>query len=406
MPRHVILLSLDWIREKDPRTSLGHASILAKLRTVPDLSVTSLVFAVNHPGFDRTDVLNALFAAAANHAESDIAIGAYIWNEATVQWLLPRLRAGGFQGRIILGGPQISYAPAGVDALYPDADLFIRGYAEDSMATLLAGDIHRRIGGVSGRGSDTSSDSGLIELASLPSPYLSGALPITPFVRWETQRGCVFACSFCQHRESGARLRQNLLSSHRVADEVDLFCRAGVADIAVLDPIFHSNPEGPAILRRFAANQYRGQISLQCRFEMVDADFLDACAGLNVRLEFGLQTVQRAEMLAIGRMNDLGKSGAAIAELHRRGIDFEVTLMYGLPNQTLASFRESLRWCADRGVPVLKAWPLMLLRGTKLERERDRWGLVENDDEIPVVVRSNSFTEEEWRAMGELARGD
>lgn len=82
---------------------------------------------------------------------------------------------------------------------------------------------------------------------------------------------------------------------------------------------------------------------------------------------------------------------------------FEVSLIYGLPTQTLASFQETVRWCQDRGVPVLKAFPLMLLRGTDLDRQRDTWRLVESIGPIPVVVESDSFTRSEWEQMRDLA---
>ena len=174
-------------------------------------------------------------------------------------------------------------------------------------------------------------------------------------------------------------------------------------DIAVLDPIFHTNPAAVDILRQFGEAGFGGRISLQSRFELIDDDFLDACAGLDVRLEFGLQTVQRAEMRAVGRMNDLLKADAVIGALHRRGIPFEVSLIYGLPEQTLASFKASVRWCQERAVPTLKAFPLMLLRGTGLDRDRARWGLVESADDVPVVVRSSSFSRSDWEAMRSVA---
>jgi hypothetical protein len=53
-------------------------------------------------------------------------------------------------------------------------------------------------------------------------------------------------------------------------------------------------------------------------------------------------------------------------------------------------------------VPTLNAFPLMLLRGTAMERDRARWGLVESDDDIPLVVQSNTFTRADWLAMREI----
>src|SRR5690606_37658286 len=97
MTAQVVLLSLDWLRGKDPRRSLGHASILARLRAIEGIATTSLEFAVNSPEFRRERVLASVLAAAP-HERTYVAIGAYVWNEPEVQWLLPALRRSGFRG--------------------------------------------------------------------------------------------------------------------------------------------------------------------------------------------------------------------------------------------------------------------------------------------------------------------
>ncbi|MCK6522645.1 radical SAM protein [Myxococcota bacterium] len=400
-PSSVLVVSLDWLRPKDPRRSLGHASILARLSQAPGLEVRAVERAVNAPSFDRRELLQTLLGAA--RGDTTIAIGVYVWSEEVVQWLLPALRRGGFTGRLLLGGPQITYAPAGVLRLYPDADLAIRGPGEDALLAALLSPDPSTVPGVIVRGSEDLGLQAKSTLDALPSPILDGTLPIQPFMRWETQRGCIYACTFCQHRSPKRDSRPGLLAQRRVNLEIEAMVRGGVRDIAVLDPIFHTNPAAVDILQRFKALGYRGRLSLQSRFELIDEAFLDACAGLDVRLEFGLQTIHVPEMRAVRRMNKLGDAERVIAELHRRGIPFEVSLIYGLPEQTLASFIQSVRWCEDRGVPVVRAFPLMLLRGTGLDQDRARWGLVESDDVVPVVIRSDTFTESDWRAMRDIA---
>jgi radical SAM superfamily enzyme YgiQ (UPF0313 family) len=224
-------------------------------------------------------------------------------------------------------------------------------------------------------------------------------------MRWETQRGCIYACTFCQHRAADARQRPGLIHNSRIAKEVDALVQGGAQDIAVLDPIFHTNPGAIPILERFSQPGYGGRLSLQSRFELVSEAFLDACMTLNIRLEFGLQTTHRKEMRAIRRINDLDAADRVIQQLHQRNIPFEISLIYGLPEQTLSSFRASVQWCIERGVPVVHAFPLMLLRGTLLEQNRERWGLIESRDRIPVVMESNTFSQEEWGEMREMAEG-
>ncbi len=402
MTAHLVVLSLDWGRAKDPSLSLGHASLLARLAVEPSVQVTSLSFAVNAPTFCKESVLAAILDATGGRA-AFVAIGAFIWNEPVIRWLLPALRRAGFTGRIILGGPQVSFSPIGVDALYPDADVFIRGYAEDALADFVASDGALLPLGVTLRGADHSAHSARPDLADLPSPLLTGVLRPSAFLRWEAQRGCPYSCSFCQHRESGSRMRFGVLPQGRVLRELQVIASAGVKDLAVLDPVFNINPHAEAILRTLADLGYRGRVSLQCRFELLTASFLDACSGLDVHLEFGLQTIHEREMRAIGRPNNLVKVDAALGMLRASCIPFEVSLIYGLPEQTLDSFRASVDWCHQRGVSVVRAFPLMLLRGTALEQERERWKLVESNDAIPVVTQSSSFTHAEWLQMHNLA---
>jgi len=398
----IVLVALDYLRAKDPRRTLGHASLLARLHMVPGLDVRAVEFAVNDPSFRREELLSAILRGIVD-GRTIVAIGVYVWNESVVQWLLPALRRSGFSGQIVLGGPQISYAPIGIDAVYSTADVFVRGYGEDALAKIVLGD--EDIPGVTRRGHDDSASPTVLDLATLASPYLSGVLAALPFVRWETQRGCDFACSFCQHRESGARLRRRKLSDERIDAEIDFFVEHGVHDIAVLDPLFNRDrAHAVRVLRRFAERSYAGRLSLQCRFEHIDDEFLDACERLDVRLEFGLQTIHRAEMKAVDRTNSIPKAEQVIRELNRRRIHFEVSLIYGLPEQTLASFRESMDWCRNHSVPTVRAFPLMLLRGTPIHRDRVRWGLIENTDDIPLVIESSTFTRSDWEAMRVVAQ--
>ncbi|MFT5685950.1 MAG: radical SAM superfamily enzyme YgiQ (UPF0313 family) [Myxococcota bacterium] len=397
----VVLVALDWTRDQDPRPPLGHASLLAAL-VEANITVRSLCFPVNAPSFSCDAVVQKILAAVA--PDGDVAIGAYVWGEQALQIILPRLRAAGFVGRIILGGPQISYAGAGVEVLYREVDVFIRGYGEQALV-----EVARSPGvvveGAHYRGQPDRCQQAKVTLEALPSPWLAGLIAPEPggLVRMETQRGCPFRCSFCQHREAGARLRRRNLAADRVTKELEHFVRIGVTRIAVLDPIFNAGPKAAAYLLHLRALGFRGQISLQCRFEMLDETFLDACEGLDVQLEFGLQTIHAVEGKEIERKNQIHKVEAAIAALHRRGIHFEVSLIFGLPMQTLRSFEQSVDFCLSHGVPVIKAFPLMLLRGTKLEQDRARWGLQESGGKMSHVIASDTFSAEDWREMARLS---
>jgi radical SAM superfamily enzyme YgiQ (UPF0313 family) len=406
--RPVFLLALDWTRDKDPRIPLGHASLLANLKATPGLEPAHRAYNLKFPGFSLEHVMGDVmdWEHTMRGRKRTLGIGVYVWNEQHVQHLLPELRRRGFEGRIVLGGPQTSYAPPGVERFYPDADGFIRGYGETALAAVARADAPVDLPGVAWRGRADTGGRAEADLEQLPSPLLTGVIPVEGqrYLRWETQRGCPFRCTFCQHREPGARLRNARLPLERLREEIALFVRSGTQEIDVLDPIFNSGPMHLEVLEEMVRQQLHARLCLQCRLEMVTPEFLDMCSRLRVQPEFGLQTIHEAEWKPIQRQNNMARVESAMDELAKRRIPYMVTLIYGLPCQTLESFRATVEFCLERRVPIVRAFPLNLLRGTELEQHRARWGLVESNDPIPVVVRSHTFDEADWRQMHRIAQ--
>lgn len=405
--RKVVLLDLTWTRGKDPRIPLGQASLVAALREA-GVSVEPWAVAVNAVALDVEALADEVVARSAGSPdEVDLAIGAYVWGEEVLRRLLPAVRARGFAGRIILGGPQVSYAPAGLEALYPEATTFVRGHGEAALVALVREGGRPAIEGVHHAGDADRAQVTRVDLARLPSPWLTGVLaaPHRGFVRWETQRGCPFRCTFCQHREAGRprKVRELALGEARIEAEIAHFCRAGVGEIAVLDPIFNLGERAVAVLERFAAGGFGGRLELQCRAELLDDDFLAAAARLDVCVELGLQTVVPAEWKVIERNNDLAKVERGLAGLRRRGIDHEVSLIFGLPGQTLESFIGTVGWCLAHEIPTIKAFPLMLLRGTQLERDRSQWALEDDGTAMARVTSSSSFGRASWQQMAAIS---
>jgi radical SAM superfamily enzyme YgiQ (UPF0313 family) len=407
MQRTVILIDFYWTRDKDPRVPLGHASILATLAELPDIDVRPHAIAVNLRKDRPADIAKLIMEDVGDrpHHTVDIALGAYVWGEDLLRGAIRQLRRRGFEGRIILGGPQVSYAPDGLEALYPEADAFIRGYGEQALAQLVSSHERRPISGVHWAGTIDLRTQANVDLNSLPSPWLSGTIPLEGqrFIRWETQRGCQFRCAFCQHREAGSRLSRRTLNSERVRAEIDLFCESNVEEIAVLDPIFNLGNDSVQILERFVRKEFKGRLSLQCRAETIKDEFIEAVSELDACLEFGLQTVHEDEWRAVRRRNNLPAVDNALQKVREHRIDHEVSLIFGLPMQSLASFEESVSWCLERNVPVIKAFPLMLLRGTELDQDRDRWGLVDTGGSMPMVIEADSFGRADWYRMAQLS---
>jgi radical SAM superfamily enzyme YgiQ (UPF0313 family) len=420
LARKIKIVSLDWTRPKDPPLSLGHASIVANLKA-HQIDVSERSWSVNSREFQTEEVLDFIFTAV--DCNTDIAFGAFVWNEIHLQQILKQIKAKKFPGRVILGGPQISYVKSDIESFYPDADIFIRGYAEDALVQLLLSpDRFPSIRGIHYANQPSLNLSALSDLTQLPSPFLTSILPKQKFLRWETQRGCPFRCSFCQHRESDPTQKRRAFPPGRLQQEIEwLIADNIVKDLAVLDPTFNSGDQYLQVLEQFAGFGYRGKLALQCRIEMVKPEFLDLIEAINqtgrVVLEFGLQTVHKAEQQVIQRPNNLRKVAAVVEDLHKRNIESEISLIFGLPGQTLQSFQESVSFCQDvLGIPIIHAFPLMLLRGTPLYEQKQQLQLIESSDvhfdqiprvqqDIPHVISSPSFSFQDWVKMGEIAEG-
>lgn len=401
----LLIISFDLIRNGEHHKSLAISSLLAYMKqnirygssfTIEHLPIN--MFGLNSqstaadlkPDLSRFDISSF----------DQIAISAYVWNEYLTNQLMELLRKDfGFVGDFILGGYQISYSDAPKKE-YPHAKYFVSGYAEESLLQIAT------------HTNNSTHLNAPIDFSTIPSPYLTGELPINQqqkMVRLETKRGCPYRCTFCAHRD----LTLNKVYKHnldKIHQELAFFKDKQVGKINIIDPIFNSGREYLSIMDEMVRIDLKSLVSMQARFETITGDkgkyFLDQCEKLNIHLEFGLQTASPTESKLISRKNNPDKIKSVMEQLNARGISYEISLIYGLPTQTLDSFNESIDFALDNGCTQLTAFPLMLLKGTELYAQKEQYQFREQhigEYNIPVTVASNSYSEKEWYNMRALA---
>lgn len=326
-----------------------------------------------------------------------IAISCYVWSNNVVNPLISKIIEYGFKGEIILGGYEISYSNTKeLQSIYPLADYFIKGYGEQALLDIVNGvNFDKYI-------------SKEIDFLQLSSPYLSQTLPLSKNIeriRWETKRGCPYQCNFCAHRD----LTLNKVNYHlydKIFEEISLFKKYEIKKINILDPVFNIGKDYIEIIKEMKRVNLSSTISLQVRPEIVTDDFLNAIEGANVILEFGIQTLNESESQLIKRKNQIPKIYETLKKINEREINSEVSLIYGLPTQTLNSFNETIEKLKKINVKSITAFPLMLLKGTELYDTKENYNFKEmplGKYSIPTVVSSNSFNETEWLQMKEIA---
>ena len=246
----------------------------------------------------------------------------------------------------------------------------------------------------------------------IPTIYASGEIPIIEnqkMVRLETKRGCPYKCTFCAHRNV-LKSKVEKHSKNKIFEELAFLKEKKVKRINILDPIFNAGNEYLDIMQEINRLNMNAEITLQTRFEFIHSKegeiFLDLAEKIGAQLEFGLQTINENEQKVIKRGNQKDKISNVLTELNKRGIHYEVSLIYGLPTQTLESFKKSIDFVQNNKCENIVAYPLMLLKGTEIYEDKEKYGFKEEilgDFNIPTVTSSNSFTKSDWLKMKKIA---
>lgn len=112
------------------------------------------------------------------------------------------------------------------------------------------------------------------------------------------------------------------------------------------------------------------EITMEANPGTVDAAYLEAVRALGVnRLSFGMQSAVSAELALLERSHDYAAVREAVALARAAGFDnVSLDLIYGLPGQTLDSWRESLDAALALAPDHLSLYCLTIEPGTPMQR--------------------------------------
>jgi len=323
----------------------------------------------------------------------------YVWSTASNLAISARVKEKNPLSITIHGGPDVPKYAGDVEKYFranPHVDIAVRGEGELTAAEVLAA-LAGRIGrgpvdlsvladvaGVSYRTPDgvvrTADRARLTDLDAIPSPYLTGLFDsyvegwneiaethlqavdgwgfLLPVVCMETNRGCPYACTFCDWGSAtNSRIRQ--YSMERINAELEWCSKNRVDTIGLADAnfgIFERDVEITTRVadlkrtqgwpRQFGTNYAKNSVKhLQ--------KIVEVLAGADI-LSFGLLSLQSMDedtLTTIKRSNiKLEKYEELAREFQRARLPLYVDLMLGLPGQTVGGFRSDLQECANREV--------------------------------------------------------
>lgn len=339
-----------------------------------------------------------------------VAFPVYVWNRKRIIQIAGELHRQAPHLRLIAGGPEATGDPAGLLSAAPWTAL-VHGEGEVAFAGLInamADDLPvQPLPGVTRVWEGTTlsgPDACPHDLDQAPSPWLTGALEpgSSGGVLWEVARGCAFSCDYCFDARGHAGVRG--INQKRLGEELDLFVAAGVSQIWVLDSTFNYPPErGIALLELLLEKAPHIHYHLEAKADFIDRHTARLISGLRCSVQLGLQSIHEQVLKAIHRPLDLEILTEKIHLLEAEGIVYGFDLIYGLPQDNYAGFKDSLDTVLSFVPNHIHIFPLSVLPGTRLAQQRERHGIEAQTDPPYELISSHNWTVEEMELCRRLS---
>jgi hypothetical protein len=387
-----------------------------------------------------------LDATAEELATYDVlGLSLYAWNERYSLEVARRAKARNENVLVIAGGPSVPRRPGEAEAFmasHPQLDVLVAGEGERVLVEIIrrvqSGQALDGVAGTSvrGRGGVTSTPRGARlagdDFLDIGSPYLDGTFdellsePASSSIYaalLETNRGCPFACSFCDWG-AATESRVHELPLDRVEAELRWTAERRLPYLYFIDANFGIRPRDVDIIRTLGRLKATHGAPCFVHFHVTknatakNLATVEALqdAGIQTQVSLSMQDFDRDVLAAISRANIPPERALALRErAHDRGLGTTNELLLGLPAQTLSSFRSSIvQAITPFPEDSFFLYPTHLLVNAEMSSPsyRERWGLVTRrvpslprdigDDphvaeEEEIVVGSNAMSMSEWR---------
>lgn len=309
-----------------------------------------------------------------------VAFPLYVWNRPSIVELARQLKAERPDLYLLAGGPEAGADPEGLLSAAP-FDALVRGEGEGTfrevVERLCRGEDPEGVPGLTVRtasGFCAGPDRGAED--DPPSPWLTGVLTPLPGggVLWETSRGCTFGCDYCYDARGARGVRH--FPTGRLEAELDLFARARIGQMWVLDSTFNFPPErGRELLHLLARKLPDVHVHLEAKAEFLDQATVRLLGRRPCSVQLGLQSARPEILGRLHRQLDIDLFASKVRLLHAEGVTYGFDLIYGLPGDDYAGFCGSLNAALALGPNHVELFPLAVLPGTPLHRRRDELGL-------------------------------
>ncbi len=335
--------------------------------------------------------------------DADIAaFSCYIWNIDYVLKLCKALKQLRPQTLIVLGGPEVSYAPSELMNGHKYIDIVLMGEGEETFPRLIKAlsscEGFENINSIAYR--DNSGDvrvSGgpavISDLSVVPSPFQGDLSELTKkAVYFESSRGCPYNCSYClSSTTKGVRF----FPIERVKDDLAKLIKAQVKQVKFVDRTFNSSKERAMEIWRFLLeNMGNTTFHFEISGHLLDEEMLEFLLQVprgSFQFEIGIQSTCEETISSVGRKTDFKTLSNALKRLREESsIHLHLDLIAGLPHETYERLGVSFDDVYSLKPHMLQLGFLKLLKGSRIrvEKEVHKYRFL---DEPPYEVLKNAY---------------
>jgi len=335
-------------------------------------------------------------------ASQAIAFSVYVWNRKRIVELAKELHRKAPDVFLIAGGPEATGDTAELASAAPWTAL-VTGEGETALGNLLTnlskGDLQTPLPGISFIQDGQLVSGGSFcphDIDNAVSPWLNGTLKPQRGggILWEVARGCAFSCDYCFDARGHKGVRP--LPRKRLEDELELFSQAEISQVWVLDSTFNYPPErGVDLLKLLLEKAPHLHYHLEAKADFIDRHTASLLGGLNCSLQIGLQSIHRDVLQEIHRPLALDVLTEKVHLLEAEGIIYGFDLIYGLPHDNYAGFRDSIDTVLSFAPNHVHIFPLSILPGTRLAENREKYGIKAQSEPPYELLSSANWTEED-----------
>ncbi len=373
--------------------------------------------------FSINNDLNYIFNEIVRANYDIVCFSCYLWNiEETVK-LCSDLRKAKPGLKIIIGGPEVSFDAVDFMETNPWADFLISGEGEYPFFRLIQILTGKKLSPELSFEEELSTVPGLtyrsrgmifvndviepLDFNTIPFPYSVLEPEKDKVVYYESSRGCPFRCSYCL---SSIDKTVRALDISRVEQELRYFLFKDLMQVKFIDRTFNYDKERAyRILRYIIGNDNR---VTNFHFELC-GDLLDdqtikliktARKGL-FQFEIGIQSMNPDTLRACHRSENVYPVLYNTGRLIEGGnCHVHIDLIAGLPLETMETFERGFDKAYALKADAFQMGFLKVLKGTVMEEEAAKYGIVYRDHAPYEVVSTRDMSAEDLVLLKEIDR--